>query len=41
MDLGSLLGFEEGDQIIMNPDSISDGEHVVAQLEKAEGDSHD
>ena len=38
---GVTSGIEEGDQIIMNPDSISDGEHVVAQLEKAEGDSHD
>lgn len=37
---GVTSGIEEGDQIIMNPDSISDGEHVVAQLEKAEGDSH-
>ena len=38
---GVTSGIEEGDQIIMNPDAISDGEHVVAQVEEAEGDSHD
>ena len=37
---GVTSGIEEGDQIIINPDTISDGEHVIAtQEERVTGDS--